>query len=446
MFDETNEKQTQKNTFDFSFVLFYYIYNGGDCVRETRNLEFKQEITNSFLKTVSAYANYGTGIIMFGVLDNGTECGITNPTKACLDIENKINDSIDPVPSYTLSINENNSVITLQVEEGMHKPYFYKSKAYVRNDSATIEVDRVELKRLILEGENSSYEELTSEKQDLSFDVLERILSERIGITTFSIDTLKTLELYSNENGYNNAGQLLADRNSYPGIDVARFGESINVILDRETYFNESILTQYENVLNLFAKYYVYEEIKGALRETKEIIPEAAFREVIANALVHRTWDVKTHINVSMFSDRIEVTSPGGLPKGITKEEFLMGGISIPRNYIIGNIFLRLKMIERFGTGIRRIKDLYSNNGIKPQFVVSDNMIKVILPVLSSKVDLSEDYNKVYELLKNQSLASSGVVKATGFGKNKTVMILNELVEKGFVKKNGNGRGTKYSV
>lgn len=440
------KKQTKKNTFDFSFVLFYDMYSGGEYVRETRNLEFKQEITNSFLKTVSAYANYGAGKIMFGVLDNGIECGITNPAKACLDIENKINDSINPVPSYTLSINEDTSVIILQVEEGIHKPYFYKSKAYVRNDSATIEVDRVELKRLILEGENSSYEELVSEKQDLSFEVLNRILSERIGIDTFSVDTLKTLELYDNHKGYNIAAQLLADKNDYPGIDVARFGESINVILDRETFASESILLQYEKVMKLFSKYYSYEEVKGALREKKEILSEAAFREVIANALVHRTWDVNTHINVAMFSDRIEVTSPGGLPKGITKDEYLSGGISIPRNYIIGNVFLRLKMIERFGTGIRRIKDLYSNNGVKPQFIVTDNMIKVILPILSSKVDLSEDYNKVYELLRNQSLASSAIIKATGFGKNKTVLILNELVEKGYVKKTGNGRGTRYTV
>ncbi|MDO4466516.1 MAG: ATP-binding protein [Bacillota bacterium] len=415
-------------------------------MRETRNLEFKQEITNSFLKTVSAYANYGTGKILFGVLDNGKECGITNPTKACLDIENKINDSIDPVPSYTLSINEISSVITLQVEEGIHKPYFYKSKAYVRNDSATIEVDRVELKRLILEGENISYEEVKSEKQDLSFNVLERVLRERIGIDCFSIDTLKTLELYDNQNGYNIAGQLFADENDYPGIDVVRFGENISVILDRETFLNESILVQYEKVIDLFDKYYSYEEIKGVLREKKELIPEAAFREVIANALVHRTWDVNSHINVSMFNDRIEVTSPGGLPNGITKEEYLIGGISIPRNYIIGNVFLRLKMIERFGTGIRRIKDLYSHNGVKPQFFVSDNMIKVVLPVLSTSIDLSTDYNKIYKLLRNQSLASSEIIKATGFGKNKTVSILNDLVEKGFIEKIGNGRGTKYRI
>lgn len=415
-------------------------------MRETKNVEFKQEINNSFLKTVSAYANYGAGDICFGIMDNGAECGIDNPAKACLDIENKINDSIDPVPSYTLSINETNSVITLHVEEGLHKPYFYKSKAYIRNDSATIEVDRVELKRLILEGENSSYEELVSEKQDLQFDNLERMLREQIGINSFSLDTLKTLELYSDRKGYNVAAQLLADSNDYPGIDAARFGKNINVILDRETFSNESVLLQYSQIIQMFTKYYTYEEIKGAQREKIEIIPEAAFREVIANALVHRTWDINAHINVSMFDDRIVVTSPGGLPKGITKEEYLSGGISIPRNYIIANVFLRLKMIERFGTGIKRIKDLYSKNSVKPDFIITDNIIRVTLPVISEEVNLPADHKKLYELLRHQSLPSSSLVRETGFGKNKTVGILNDLVEKGYVKKTGNGRGTRYKI
>ncbi|MCF0111810.1 MAG: putative DNA binding domain-containing protein, partial [Erysipelotrichaceae bacterium] len=331
-------------------------------MRETKNLEFKQAITNSFLKTVSAYANYGTGEVLFGVNDDGTVCGIEHPEKACLDIENKINDSIDPIPAYTLNINTANSVITLRVEEGIHKPYFYKSRAYVRNDSATVEVDRVELTRLILEGENSSFEELRADNQELTFSVLEKELTERIGIRSVSSDTWKTLELYNEKTGYNNAASLLADHNDFPGIDLARFGDSISIIFDRETFANTSVLTQYNEAIRMFRKYYTYEEITGALRERKELIPEAAFREVIANALVHRTWDVKSHINVSMFPDRIEVTSPGGLPKGISEEEYLRGGISIPRNYIIGNVFLRLKMIERFGTGIRRINDLYSQS------------------------------------------------------------------------------------
>jgi ATP-dependent DNA helicase RecG len=81
-------------------------------VRESKNLEFKESVTNTFLKTVSAFANYGTGKILFGVMDNGVAKGIENPEKVCLDIENRINDSLDPVPEYILEINERTSVIT----------------------------------------------------------------------------------------------------------------------------------------------------------------------------------------------------------------------------------------------------------------------------------------------------------------------------------------------
>ena len=91
-------------------------------MRESKNLEFKESVTNTFLKTVSAFANYGTGKILFGVMDNGVVKGIENPEKVCLDIENRINDCLDPVPEYILEINERTSVITLTVSEGLHKP------------------------------------------------------------------------------------------------------------------------------------------------------------------------------------------------------------------------------------------------------------------------------------------------------------------------------------
>ena len=81
-------------------------------MRESRTLEYKESITNTFLKTVSAFANYGSGEIIFGIADDGRMIGIPDPKAACLDIENRINDSIDPVPEYTLSINEKTSVIT----------------------------------------------------------------------------------------------------------------------------------------------------------------------------------------------------------------------------------------------------------------------------------------------------------------------------------------------
>ena len=415
-------------------------------MRESKNLEFKESVTNTFLKTVSAFANYGTGKILFGVIDNGVVKGIENPEKVCLDIENRINDSLDPVPEYILEINERTSVITLTVSEGLHKPYLYKAKAYRRNDSATVPVDRLSLTRLILEGQNLSFEESVARNQELHFAVLERKLKTVLHLENVTPDTLKTLELYKDGEGFTVAAELLADQNSFSGIDMIRFGDSINILLDRELHERESILTQYDAALSMYRKYYQYEQINGSERETVILIPEAAYREAVANALVHRTWDVETNIHVEMFPDKIEITSPGGLPQGVTKEEYLRGGLSVLRNRIIGNLFFRLHLIERFGTGIRRIKESYKDNDRKPIFEVFENSIKIMLPVMDACNALTADENRIYLLIKRKALPSSSLVEETGFGKTKVVSILRRLMDKGYVQSVGNGRGTKYTA
>ena len=148
-------------------------------MKESRVLEYKAEITNTFLKTVSAYANFGTGVIKFGIRNDGTVCGTDEPEKECLTIENKINDAISPRPDFTLSINRRTNVITLTVSEGKYKPYLYKGKAYRRNDTATAEVGQLELKRLILDGANLYYEELVCNIQSLKFSYLEKVLIKK---------------------------------------------------------------------------------------------------------------------------------------------------------------------------------------------------------------------------------------------------------------------------
>ena len=144
---------------------------------------------------------------------------------------------------------------SVTVSEGLHKPYLYKAKAYRRNDSATVAADRLELSRLILEGQNLSFEELPAGDQRLVFKILEEKLTGALRLKAVTQDTLKTLELYKDEGGFNKAGELLADVNGSCGVDVVRFGDSINVILDRETYERESILRQYDQALAMYRRF-----------------------------------------------------------------------------------------------------------------------------------------------------------------------------------------------
>ena len=419
----------------------------GINMRETRTLEFKETITNTFLKTVSAFSNYDGGTIFFGIDDDGNIKGLPDVKRSCLDIENKINDSISPQPNYTLEIQNIDQTIKLTVKSGVQKPYLYKSKAYKRNDTATIEVDTLEFSRLILEGKNIRFEELPCKEQELSFEILYNKLKESIQIETFNQDTLKTLNLYDNDNGYNNAAGILADKNHFPGIDIMKFGENISIIQKRSTFENISVLEVYEKSIDVFRDYYQYEVIQGAERKKVEKIPEAAFREAIANALIHRAWDVESQIRVLMFEDRIEVVSPGGLPSGITEEEYLSGKLSVLRNRNLANVFYRLGFVEIFGTGITRIKQFYEEGLIKPDFEVSENTIKIVLPIFEKNLNLTEDERTIYKILSKTILKPiSEITPYVPFGKSKTAQLLKDMGQKGVVSVKGKGRGTKYTI
>ena len=235
-----------------------------------------------------------------------------------------------------------------------------------------------------------------------------------MGIEQLTKDILKTLELYSDQNGFNNAAALLADNNHFKGIDIIRFGDSIDEIMERKSV---------------------------------DKIPEKAFREAVANALVHRMWVIPASIKISMYPDKIEISSPGGLPAGLSEDEYLNVQISLLRNPIIGNVFFRLKYIEKFGTGIMRINYAYKNILVKPEYRIFSNSIRIILPVIKSDYKLNEAEKRLINILTDSgSMTRNEVEKAAEMEKSKTIRILNGLIDKNIIQKKGMGRATKYEL
>ena len=411
---------------------------------ESPTLEFKSAVSKSFLKTVSAFANYNGGKIIFGISDDGSPIGLDDPGATRLSIENAINDSLVPVPTYTLSENKQDRTVTLEVMPGRAKPYLCSGKAYRRSDTSTVVVDKIEHGRLVLEGSKTTFDALVSQEEGLTFQTLEEHMHARIGVDEVDDDVLRTLGLLDADRLPTNAGALLADTNSFPGIDLVRFGKSSRDMLDRKRLAGISLLAQYTQAAEFFERYYVYEHIEGMTRDIVERIPEDAFREAIANALVHRTWDVQASITVSMYDDRVEIVSPGPLPTGITEEEYLSGHVSVLRNPLLADVFFRLGYIEQFGTGVLRIRELYQESPVKPQFVARQASIAVVLPV-TELPDMSPGEAKVWDALAGgASLSRAQLDDATGFSKDKTIRMLNGLLAKGLIERVGAGPGTQW--
>lgn len=415
-------------------------------MRETNDLEFKESITKTFLKTVSAFANYGTGRIVFGVDDSGATIGLSDPTADALRIENMINDSLDPVPHFSLDIDENDRTVLLTVAEGKSKPYLYSKKAYRRADSATVEVDRTEFGRLVLTGRNLTFDEIASSRTDLTFSLLSQRLMEHLGLTAFDENSLRTLGLLNADGTYTKAAEIFSDRNGLAGIDIVKFGDNISELLDRKTVAGESVLGQYDAALEMYERYCTYETVSQAARKRVERAPFEAFREAVANALVHRTWDAAANVTISIHSNRVVIVSPGGLPSGVAAEDYLGGGISIPRNPIVANIFFRLDYIEQFGTGIARINEAYGNLPAKPIFEIRENSLAVTLPFGAAQAaKLTADESAMLdEMSRNLLLSRKELEARTGFSKDKAIRLLNGLVSRGLVVKEGSGRGRKY--
>jgi ATP-dependent DNA helicase RecG len=418
-------------------------------IYENKNLEFKIKYSDSILKTISAFSNYDGGKILIGVDDDGNYIGVENFKEEKLKIENKINDSIEPRPNYEINLvkKENKYIIEIVVYPDDNTPYLYQGKAYQRKDTSTIPVDQIGLINLSLKGKNLSYDQLPSSDANFKFNILEdyfnKVKDEKIGKAV-----LKTLGLINNSNDYTKAAELLSDENYNlaSGIDIVKFGKSTSEFVDRKIVDKVSLLKQYEEGLFMFKKHYPeIEVVEGFNRVKKASIPYEAFREALANAIVHRDYLINSHVKVSMFDNRIEIVSPGGLPAGIDEHNYLNSHLSIPRNIIIAQVFFVLEIIEKFGTGIRRIKKAYEQYHLKPKYQIDKNFIKVVLPnLLFDDSDMIPEKRIMNFLEMQLEITRQDVEKILNVNKSKALELLNNLVDKGLIRSNGSGRSSSY--
>ena len=361
----------------------------------------------SWLKTVSAFANGIGGALIFGISDKEEIIGLDNYKKDSENISEIIKTKIEPLPKVTLKhyLIEDKNIIILFVHSGKETPYYFTEgghqTAYIRLGNESIPAKNSDLINLILKGKNRSYDSLGTDikKDNVSFTKLKSLYYLKTG-NEFTDSDLESFGLVNKDNFLTNAGALLADEpiikhsrifcTRWNGLDMTSgIEEALN---DNE--FEGSILLLLQNAEN-FIKVNTKKKWKKGNESRIEMpdYPERAIQEVLVNAIIHRDYAViGSEIHIDIYDDRIEIYSPGGMFDGsFIQEQNIMEISSLRRNPIIADLFNRIHLMERRGSGLKKIISSYKNainytQEKEVEFKSTQKDFKVILKNLNYKV------------------------------------------------------------
>ncbi len=378
---------------------------------ESKNTEFKEELprkSEKYTKTVVAYANTQGGKLIFGVVDETREIvGIDESIlfQVMDSIANAISDSCEPqiIPEIEPSTVERKTVIVVTVAPEPHRPYFLKSKGkeegtYIRVGGTTRLASPEKIKELEMEGSKISWDELTCVGYKVTENAIKKLcrdmnrrrkeiqdqnnLSEKLpAVTRANLENWKVLK--KSNDGYlaSNAFVLLtSDYFRFSRTQCAVFkGTDRNVFLDKREYTGPLYEQIDEAISFVLRNIRLGAKIEGIQRKEAYELPVAAIREMIVNAHCHRLMTDESCVQVAIYDDRLEVTSPGGLYNGLTFEEALQGHSKL-RNRVVANVFNQIGLIEAWGTGLQRIRISAIEYGLpEPEFIEMPETFRVNL-------------------------------------------------------------------
>lgn len=423
---------------------------------ESEIVELKAEPVGDICKEVVAFANTRGGTLYIGVKDDGVVIGVGNADSATLQLNNMIRDSIKPdvtmfIHYETLRIEEK-QVIAVTVQKGTDRPYYLGSKGmrpsgvYVRNGTSTDPATDTAIRMMIKETDGDRFEDMRSLEQNLSF----KAAKEEFKKCNVEFDTskMKSLGLVSTEDIYSNVGFLLSDQ-CISTIKAATFtGTDQSVFQDRRE-FGGSLFQQMEDL-------YAYLDLRNQTKATFDGLhridnrdyPEEALREALMNCLVHRDYSYSASTLVSVYKDRIEFVSIGGLPSGIALEDIMLG-LSVCRNPKLAAIFYRLKLIEAYGTGMPKIMKAYKGTGLQPKIEVTSNAFKITLPNRNAAISATDPTKRPEDvildyLLDHDFIIRSEVDRLLQISQTTSSRLLKQMVGNGLIRQVGSGRKTRF--
>ena len=435
---------------------------------ESKTVEYKREYADDIKYAVVAFANTNGGKIYIGVDDNGQSCGIADPDNTLLRVTNMIRDAIRPdVTMFTeceVSELDGKNIVEVTVLRGTARPYYLAGKGvrpegvYVRQGSSSVPASETSILSMIKETSGDRYEDARSLNQQLTF--------KRAGVyfkkkkLKFGDAQMRSLNLIGDDGAFTNLAMLLSDQCTH-SIKLAVFQGSRKTVFRDRRELTGSLLEQldeafsYIDLLN-----HTRAEFSGIERIDRRDYPIDALREALLNAIVHRDYSVSGPTLISIFDDRIEFVSIGGLVRGISFDDIMLG-VSVLRNPHLANVFYRLRLIEAYGTGMLKIHESYTEYNIEPQVKVSDNAFKVTLPNVNFSMVVAAPCNDkksrvlripaedrqgmIMRLFDKQETIKRKDVEATlNVSQATAILILREMTSAGLIAKEGEGKYLCY--
>ncbi len=436
-----------------------------------KTTEFKREYLDDIKYAVIAFANTDGGKLYIGINDDGNVLGVENVDDTMQRLTNMIRDVV--CPDITMFVDcgveviDGKNVVVLTVQRGTARPYYLHSKGvrpegvYVRQGASSVPASETAILNMIKETSGDCYEDARSLNQQLTFEKTAAYFKKKK--VEFGEAQKRTLNLISQDGTYSNLGMLLSDQCTH-SIKMAVFdGSKKSIFRDRQE-LTGSLLEQLEEAYSYIEKFnHTRAEFEGLDRIDKRDYPPEALREALLNAIVHRDYSISGSTLIRIFDDRIEFVTIGGLVRGITFDD-LMLGVSILRNRHLANVFYRLRLIEAYGTGMLKINECYNEFEVKPKIEATHNAFKITLPntnyrgehtivkEVKSRVPGIEAFKErrdeiVVRLFeKQETITRKDVETALNVSQSTAILIVRELVDRGVLIKEGNGKFRSYRL
>lgn len=444
--------------------------------QESETVELKEVIVDDIKKEIIAFANCNGGKLYVGVRDDGTVTGLEDPDSAALQISNMVRDTIRPDITMFLhyeTINENDKkIVSVDIQRGTDRPYYIAKKGmrpegvYVRQGYSSVPATDAAIRRMIKETDGDRFENMRSMNQELTFEAARKEFQNRE--IDFGPQQIRSLKLIDSDGLYTNLALLLSDQCVH-SIKAAVFQGTDQAIFKDRREFSGSLMKQMHEVYDFIDfRNQTRATIEKLLRVDVRDYPEIAIREALLNLLVHRDYSFSASALISIYENRIEFVSIGGLMPEIELED-IMAGISICRNQNLANIFYRLQLIEAYGTGISKIMNAYEGTNTRPRIETTKNTFKIILPnvntgagvtvtsppaeedipvlVLNDTPALSSQEKRILEYARNYDrITKNKAASLLKVSASTAARLINRLLKQDLLVRHGKARNTYYTA